>query len=236
MTSNKEKKMNWIRTEKNKNLWIRTGLAATCLLAILIFIAGPASAAPLNLDLFENPDIMSGYIDVSYAASSNSFTASGFAMKLDDDGVGAPMDIKDGTFEIVATIDETGDASSGTLTINGTLPANGNLTAMDSNNGTLLTGDLTDFGFPDAGGDPFEFLFNVTGGDCAGLYEPVAGVILTNTGFGGTFTSNFDNLIGGVSGTGAGLADTGVPVPAPAALSLLLFGIAGLCAVRKRIG
>ena len=59
-----------------------------------------------------------------------------------------------------------------------------------------------------AGGDPLEFVFDVTGGDAAGLFGPGGGVILSDANFGGSFAVDWDNLIGGDPGTGAGVADT----------------------------
>jgi hypothetical protein len=104
------------------------------------------------------------------------------------------------------------------------------------NSGTLLTGTLTAFGFPDPGGDPLEFLFNVTGGDAAGLYASApGGIILSGTGFGGSFNVDFDNLIGGIQGTGSGAADV-APVPLPAAVWLFGAGLLGLVGLgRNRV-
>ena len=54
--------------------------------------------------------------------------------------------------------------------------------------GTLLTGTLSQFGFPaSGGGDDLEFVFNVTGGllKTAGFFSSQAGVLLHETGFRG---------------------------------------------------
>jgi|LGOV01.1.fsa_nt_gb hypothetical protein len=208
-----------------KSIFRILGLYLLPVVAGILFLFTPvAQATSLNLELFDHPDIFSSFIDVTYDAGSDSFTASGFAMELQDN-TGTTYNIDNGSFNIGATIDESGIAGPGTLFIGGTV------SALGFNSGTLLKGTLTAFGFPDTVGvsDPFEFLFDVTDGDWAGDIGPVAGVILTNTDFGGSFSSNFAN-------NGDGLSNTGTPVPEPATLSLLLLGGGGLCALRKRIG
>jgi hypothetical protein len=190
------------------------------LLAVLLAFgaagATPVQATLINLNLSDAPDIVSSFIQVGYLAGSDSFTASGFALELDDDGIGPAHAIAGGTFDITATIDDTGALSAGSLTIGGTIAA------LGFNSGTLLTGSLTAFGFPNAGGDPLEF-----GGDSAGLYGPVGGIVMTFTDFGGSFASDFSN-------TGDGLADTAPPVPEPASLLLVATGGVLLAARRRR--
>lgn len=200
------------------------------LVALLTLGAGSqAQAALLGLTLLDTPDIVSDFIDVSYDASTDSFTANGFARELDDDGSVPAEAITDGTFNISATIDGSGSLTSGSLSIGGTVAS------LGFNSGTLLTGSLTAFGFLDSGGDPLEFLFDVTGGDAAGLYGSIGGIILGATGFGGNFTSDFDNLVGGVPGTGSAVANV-APVPLPAAIWLFGAGLLGLVGLgRNRV-
>jgi hypothetical protein len=192
----------------------------TMALGLTIFMAGAAQAAPLNLTLPEFPDIFSGFIDVTYQAGTQAFQASGFALTLDDDGIGGQENINNGLFNLSATINNTGVLQNGLLTIGGTVPG--------FNSGTLLTGLLTAFGFQPTGGDPLEFLFAVTGGDLAGLYGGIGatgGVILSETGFGGSFGMNFDNT-GGNPGWGAGVSDTGAgPIPEPSTILLFTTGL-----------
>jgi len=188
-------------------------------------LATTTQAALLNLTLADFPDIVSGFIDISYDASTDAstgmFIASGFAFQLKD-GSGIES-IDSGIFNLVATID-----SSGTLLAGGTLTIGGTIAGLGFTSGTLLTGDLTAFGFPDGGGDPLEFLFDVTGGDAAGLYGSTAGIILGFSGFGGDFTTDFDNLDGTMAGTGYGVADT-APIATPVPAALWLFGSGLLC-------
>jgi hypothetical protein len=189
--------------------------------AFLMFGA-TAQAASLNLTLNDVPDIVSSFIDVTYNATTDSFSASGFALELDDDGSVPAEAIADGIFNLSATIDATGALGGGALTIDGTVAS------LGFNSGTLLTGNLTAFGFPDAGGDPLEFLFDVTGGDAAGLYGSApGGVILSGvTGFTGDFSTNF---------TGDGFAVSDVaPVPIPAAVWLFGSGLLGLAGIGRR--
>ena len=202
---------------------------AVPLVALLTLGAGQAQAAPLNLTLLDTPDIVSSFIDVSYDATTDAFTASGFAMELDDDGSVPAEAIDGGSFDLSATIDDSGALSSGTLTIGG------EVASLGFTGGTLLTGDLTAFGFQDAGGDPLEFLFSVTGGDAADLYGgigSIGGILLVNvfdvTGavFPGDFTFDFD---------GDGSASSNVaPIPLPAAVWMFGAGLLGLVGVARK--
>jgi len=197
------------------------------LLAAGLLLGSVAQAAPLGLTLNDFPDIVSAFIDVTYNATSDTLNANGFAEELDDDGSVPAEAIAGGSFSLTATIDASGALSAGSLSIGGTVAS------LGFNSGTLLTGTLTAFGFPDAGGDPLEFLFDVTGGDAAALYgggSIPGGIILSDSGFPGSFDSNFDNLVDGV---GSGVSDTGV-VPLPAAVWLFGSGLLGLVGMARR--
>jgi hypothetical protein len=202
----------------------RVALGA-CLAAFLW--ASPSAATPLFLTLEQTPDVVSSFLDVTYDATTDSLAISGFAQELDD-GSGPALTIASGTFDLTAIIDDTGALSGGSLTIGGTVAS------LGFTSGTLLTGSLTGFGFPDAGGNPLEFSFDVTGGDLAALYggQP-GGVIVGGSGFGGSFASDFDNLSGGLPGTGTGSSNT-APIPEPAAGALLGLALGGLGWVGRR--
>ena len=164
----------------------------------------PTLAAPLDLDLAAAPDIYSSFIDVTYDATTDKLTANGFALNMDLDGMSVPYLITNGTFMLMATIDVNGVLGlGGTVVIGGTIPA------LGLNSETLIAGNLTHFGFQPGGGDPLEFRFIVTGGDIATNYgAATGGIILSESGFPGSFAANFNNLMDNVPGTGNGAADT----------------------------
>ncbi|MGH0037745.1 MAG: PEP-CTERM sorting domain-containing protein [Myxococcota bacterium] len=184
----------------------------------------------MGLVLEQFPDVLVGNMDVSYDAATDTLSLDGFALELDDDGVGTALPITSGSFDLVATIDGAGNLSAGSLTIGGTVPDIG------ANSGTLLIGTLDSFGFPDAGGDPIELTFSITGGDLAPLYGAgPGGIIVGDSGFGGSFASDWDNLIASTPGTGFGVADV-APVPEPGTLSLLGASLAGIAWLGRRRG
>jgi hypothetical protein len=206
---------------------ILLGLSA---LVLTVVSTQTSHASLLNLNLLV-PDIESGFIDVMYDASGDMFSATGFALAIDYDGIAPPdYNINNGSFDLSASIDDFGSASSGSVAIGGDIPGLGVM-------GSLLTGSLTDFGFQTGGGDLFEFLFTVTGGQLAADFGGIGatiGVILdaNGSGFTGDWGLDFNNN-GGMPGFGLGVADTAF-IPAPPALAVLL-GV-GFFARRRRRG
>jgi hypothetical protein len=193
------------------------------------FVAGisPASAELLGVTKGP-PDITSGYINVDYVASTGAFSAQGNAVAFDLDGAAPPdYNISGGTFALNMKLTSAGVPVNGSVSIGGTT-----VPALAS--GTLLTGSIARFGFPDtAGGKSFDFIFNKTGGSLASYYGDQFAMILGDTGvsFPGNFTSNFQSTA--YSGT----SDT-VPIPEPSTLSMLLWlataGVAGIATHRRR--
>lgn len=180
----------------------------TICVLLLVFTTGASDAVALTLA--DTPDVYSSFISVSYDHLSGAFSASGYALTLD------ALDITDGTFNIGATISTSGVASSGWLSIGGSVAG------LGISGPTLLAGILTDFDFVFQAGSPFEFSFLISEGGLTNLFGGVgatAGVILTQTGFGGTFASDFSTSFGAVSDT-APVA----PVPEPSTLLLALGG------------
>ena len=191
--------------------------------ALIMSMSSLTQAATINLMLNDAPDIVSTAISVSYDAGFDAFTASGFANELDyiDDVApeAAAAAITGGTFDIDASIFGDGTLNSGSFVIGGTIAS------LGFNSNILLTGDLTVLGF--GAGDTLEFLFDVTGGDAAGLYGSSGGIILGNSGFGGDWTSDFNTSFTSVS-------DTGTLVPVPAAAWLFGSGLLGLVGFARR--
>jgi len=185
--------------------WLCSSVVAVSLL--VIWVSG-AQATPLNLTT-TLPDIASGFITVSYDASTHAFSATGFSLTLNNTNLDTF-----GNYSITATILNNGTATGGSLFVGGTIGA-----ATDP----LLTGSLTALGFRNTGGDPLEFLFSVTGGSLASSFGSVAGVILSGSSFPSTlFTASWFNDDSGVSDT-FGVSE----VPEPSIMLLLLSGIVG---------
>lgn len=173
----------------------------------ILMAGGLAQANSLNL-VQHLPDIYSDYLQVDYVSGTKDFTVAGQAFTFTLAGQQPQSyDIVDafnnagGAYNIDAKIDNLGNPISGTLTIDGYIPE----LLGSHGTGTLLTGTLSRFGYPNAGGDPLEFVFTNTGGDLSG-YLPQANVILDYSGYTGTFHQDFSNY-------GMAQADTFVPEP-----------------------
>ena len=112
-------------------------------------------------------------------------------------------------------------APSGTISITGMIPDLGYLS------GTLLTGDVTNFGWVESGDpdSPFELqvVFAITGGDAASLFGPTGAIGFAQTDFPGVWENDWVNQGDGISVT----ADY-APVPLPGALALFASGLLGL--------
>jgi hypothetical protein len=184
-------------------------------------------ATPLNLTP-SLPDFITSSLNVNYVPGSNRFAASG---PLTGYQGGSVSLIGSGSYNLNAFINSSGVLTFGFLTLSGDI---------GSGPETLLTGNLktgasgTAFGFQDLGGNIFEFLFTVTGGDptivsdFGGLNSPNHGVRVNggNVAFNGTWTGFFAN-----SGA-SGFADTFAVVPEPKAAFLLLACAGGWLGIR----
>ncbi|WDE07684.1 PEP-CTERM sorting domain-containing protein [Thalassomonas viridans] len=211
--------MSYLQVLKLFKSKLKRGLAIVVATAALL-TANSANAALLGLNLAPAPDIFSSFITVDYDMGTETLTADGFALNFFD---GANNAIAGGTFSLTASIDNSGVLSGGSLMIMGT--------TAGFNSGTLLTGSITALGFDDGGGDPLEFMLDITGGDLAGMYGPHGGIIMTSTGLtANLFTESFS------SGAMAASSDVGVPVTVPEPEGLLLLSVAlmGLVAARRR--
>ena len=183
------------------------------------FISTTASATLIFAGLVPPPDINSVLLSVSYTAFDDQLTVSGIAADIDpDSGPGSEV-ITGGTFDLTAEIDGAGSLVSGSLTIGGTVAS------LGFNSGTLLTADIIDFGFPGGGGDPLQFLIDITGGDAASLYPQLAGASVLDSNFSGSFLVDFSNA-------GLGLSDV-APIPEPSTAILISLGLLALAGRRR---
>jgi hypothetical protein len=100
--------------------------------------------------------------------------------------------------------------------------------------GTLLTGEITAFGFLESGAtDQFDFRFAGTGGSLLGLFSPAllaADITSASSSFTGGFAADFSGQANGIVGQ-----DRTRPVPdAAGTLPLLAMAVAGLLTVVRR--
>jgi hypothetical protein len=210
--------------------WV-SGLAVAAAVLTVVLLGGTSQGAPIANLYEDRPDIAAGFISVNYTTTgATNFTAAGFATSIDFDGV-APNDYLIGgtqIYSLSAHVTTAGVASSGALSIAGTVNGNapqGSNDPLSSNlTSPLLTGTLSDFGYPTSGSGELQFIFDVTGGSAASLFGSKVGVKLNANGYNGTWASNFSN-------GGNGVADTFV-TPEPATLAML--GVGGLLAVAGR--
>jgi hypothetical protein len=184
----------------------------------LLLVAGVSSSLGDSLNLkAQPPDISAGFLTTTYDATTGLFTASGFPVSFNISGNSTPdyPSISSGQYQLIAQVTPAGQPVSGSLNITGTIPG---LTSS----GTLLTGTLSQFGFQNAGGDIFEFIYHVTGGDLASYYHGQTGIILdaTNSGFKGSFTTNF------AASPFLGISDNVMLVPEASSMLLLLGAVA----------
>lgn len=197
-------------------------------LVVAAALAAPASAASLNLSAIQSkPDINVTNVTASYDADTNTFSATSqlvATLQLDLDGLGTTAE-STGDLTITAAIDENGNLSSGMLTINeyyvgtggGILPIPQFATSR-----TLLTAQAIGFGFETAPGTAFEFLWEIDGGEGAGIFGGLGtqiGTLLTPVGVDLDDTTPFGGT--GVTNYGAAGADTFALIPEPTAMALL---------------
>ena len=207
-----------------KTLRPLASLGILCLLSAI-----RTQATPLNLTP-SLPDFITSSLNVNYVPGSNRFAASGPLTAYQGGSVSL---IGSGTYTLNAFVNSSGVLNFGFLTITGDI---------GSGPETLLTGNLktgpsgTAFGFQDPpGGNIFEFLFTVTGGDTTivsdfgGLNSPNHGVRVNagNVAFNGTWNGFFSN-----SG-GSGFAVTFASVPEPNVPLILLVSASAWLAIRR---
>lgn len=196
-----------------------------CSLTVLVVLslAGFASAAPLNLIKAEPDYNASLDLVADWNVETHQFTISGTLLQYQD-ATGVQFDY-DGPYNLSATLTETGEFVSGTLTIRGNLYQNPSLPFED-----LLTATLDDFGYSLVGGVAiFEFTGVATAAHPDRDFEVgrKIGVILEASAseFSGSFEQSF------------GLAERTVDtfaIPEPATMALVGVGMAAGLLRRRR--
>ena len=235
--------------------WLRScGSIATIVACWLLYVPLYAGASPLDLTTNSPGDVTSFSYDVEYDHSTGVLTANSTSdgnaySVLDDNGYFYPA-----TVSLTATLNPAnGDLVSGTLSIDGTEYYTGDNSPLlnNGNDGLLLTGNLTAFGFPDPTDStnvPLEFEFQVTGGELTAPGEPyygatTGGMILhmfsTTPYFTGAWPSTdfgsqtSDNMLNTSSDT---FPMTYAPTPEPSTFVLLAVGLLPLAWRLRRRG
>jgi hypothetical protein len=181
---------------------------------LVLGLSSASQAGPLGVNIDPYPDIMSGFITTTYNAITGSFSANGWALTLD---TGTGQQNITTNFKLTATIDKSGAASAGSLTI-------GSAAAP-----LLYSASLRGFAFTAAQGGAMEFLFGpATGSYVPSIFsdtKPLDLQLSAGTGFMGTFATGF------TSGSGTAELRGDPPLqgtPEPSALLLMMIAAAGM--------
>ncbi len=190
-----------------------------------IVCAFPLSARASLIDGFgieDGPTLLTQSLLVAYDVDSDTLFIRGFNASLDE-GNGDRSVEGTGVAVAVDLFFGRGGATLGTFQIAGTI------LSMGYDSGLLLSGEITNFGFPEfeeSGGvdtNILQFAINITGGDAAGLFGNELAFLVNGTGFPGGFGADWVN-----DGNGSGLAGQLAPVPLPATVWLMLCALAAL--------
>ena len=181
---------------------------------LVLGVSAASQAGPLGVSVDSYPDIMSGFITTTYNATTGAFNAGGWALTLD---TGTGQQNITTNFRLTATIDKSGAASVGSLTI-------GSAAAP-----LLYTANLISFAFSAVQGGAMEFIFGpATGSYVPSIYsdsKPLDLQMSPGTGFMGTFATGFTSSSGTAELRGDPPA-TGTPEPS--SLLLMMVAAAGL--------
>jgi hypothetical protein len=195
------------------------------LLAVFLVVAvsSVSQAGPLGVNIDPLPNILASFITSTYNATTGAFAANGWAMTLD---TGTNQTSITTNFTLTATIENTGIARNGTLTIGS--PTSPLLSSIN----------LLSFGFNPVQGGVLEFLFGApVAGSLVPSYYSATKPLDVMLSVGSTFLGNFATSWSSSSNTAMVREDPPIDAPEPSVLLLMLAGAGGLYGgFRKRIG
>ena len=193
----------------------------------------PALGSTIDLSSIQNPDLSALALTASYtpsAGSTGTFTITGYPTSFKVANGNGPYGIAgNSVYDLTALINKnTGQLISGSLLIGGTISS---ASVPNASSGTLLTATLTNFGFSNSGGDFFQFVANITGGDLAHYYSSTMGIQVdaSDSEFAGSFLTSFSTDVFATTSDNASFN----VVPEPSAVFLMLTSL--LCALSLSI-
>lgn len=167
------------------------------------------------------------YDIISEADSSGLLTISMSGNQIINNPEGGFSFVSSGGYTLTANFDGAGSF------VDGNLLGTGTSTDPRYSGPTIVSGDLTDFGFGGTGSaGTFDFFFDNVGGDFAAFYTNYAGVIANITGL-NEATGDWETGLDFQASFSAG-ANVNTTVPVPAAVWLFGSGLIGLAGLGRR--
>jgi len=193
----------------------------------VVFSLSTANAALIGVDLLL-PDILSNQTGFyAYTWDSNVqeglFTARATPLAVTNDGQNVTPITGDAKYTASFYVDGSGNFLRG---------IGGDDLIITGNGGTLLTGNISDFGWFDVPGSSialFDFTFNVTGGTLAGDFTQGAGgdiMLAERSDFAGDWMVDHDGI--------KVKHDTAPVVPIPGTVWLLSAGLIAMVGMRRK--
>jgi len=203
----------------NSHAGIRAMKRGLLAVFLLFTVSSVTQAGPLNVNIDPYPNILGGFITTTYIATTGAFTANGWALTLD---TGTAQTSITTPFLLTATIDNTGVAT------------NGNLTIGTSSAPLMSSPSLLGFAFSPVVGGSLEFLFgNPSGSYVPSLYATGKAVDVMLT-VGSSFLGNFSSNWSSSSNSAMVREDPPIPNPEPAVVLLMLTGAGALYGHRRK--